>query len=165
MEYWDAYDKNGNKLNFDLIRGEPIPANVYHLLCDTIVLHQDGIYLLMQRDYKLKTWAGIFQVGAGGHAIKGENPVEYAIRELREETGILRIELEELYISIVDDEQAIFYGYLGITDCPKDSVCLQEGETIAYKWVSKEEFVAFVDSENCMNTQKKRLKKYVDSIR
>ena len=31
MEYWDAYDKNGNKLYFDLIRGEPIPVNVYHL--------------------------------------------------------------------------------------------------------------------------------------
>lgn len=27
MEFWDAYDKNGNKLNFDLIRGESIPEN------------------------------------------------------------------------------------------------------------------------------------------
>ena len=119
----------------------------------------------MQRDYQLKTWAGMFQVGAGGHAIKGELPAECAIRELREEAGIFRIELKELYISIVDDEQAIFYGYLGVTDCPKDSIRLQEGETIAYKWVSKDEFVAFVNSENCMDTQKKRLKNYVDSIR
>lgn len=107
----------------------------------------------------------MYQVGAGGHAIKGECPVECAIRELREEAGILRIELKELYISIVEDEQAIFYGYLGVTDCPKDSVRLQEGETIAYKWVSKDEFIAFVDSENCMDTQKKRLKNYVNSIR
>lgn len=165
MEHWDAYDRNGNKLSFDLVRGMPIPANVYHLLCDTVVIHQDGTYLLMQRDYRAKTWAGMYQVGAGGHAIKGETPVECAIRELREETGILCSELKELYISIVDDEQAIFYGYLCVTNCEKNSVRLQEGETIAYKWVSKDEFVAYMDSEDCMETQKVRLTDYVNSIR
>ena len=56
-------------------------------------------------------------------------------------------------------------AYLCITDCPKDAIRLQEGETITYKWVSKEEFIAYMDSNDCMDTQKTRLKEFVDSIR
>lgn len=165
MELWDAYDRNGIKLNFDLKRGDVIPPNVYHLLCDTVVRHEDGTYLLMQRAWELKNWAGMFQVGAGGHAIKGESPIECAIRELKEEAGIVCNDLEELYITVVDKQHAIFHGFLCVTDCPKDGICLQEGETITYKWVSKEEFIAYMDSDNCMDTQKIRLKAFVDSIR
>lgn len=165
MELWDAYDRSGNKLNFSIKRGETIPQNVYHILSDTVVRHQDGTYLLMQRAWELRRWAGMFQVGAGGHVLKGETPIECAIRELKEESGIVCNDLEELYIAVVDEQQSIFYGYLCITDCPKDSICLQKGETIAYKWVSREEFIAYMDSDDCMDTQKTRLKEYVDSIR
>ena len=165
MELWDAYDKNGKKLDFVIERGESIPVDAYHLLCDTVVRHQDGTYLLMQRAWELKNWSGMYQVGAGGHAIKGETPIECAKRELEEESGIVCNDLEELYITIEDEKQAIFHNYLCVTDCPKDSIRLQQGETIAYKWVSKEEFIAYMDSDNCMDIQKARLKKFVDSIR
>lgn len=51
MELWDAYDKNFNKIgNKALIRGESIPEGIYHLVCDIMVRHTDGSYLLMQRD-------------------------------------------------------------------------------------------------------------------
>lgn len=58
MELWDAYDNKFNRINdMTLVRGEPITDGVYHLVCDIIVKHTDGSYLLMQRDlrkYKLK---------------------------------------------------------------------------------------------------------------
>ena len=51
METWDAYDKDFNKVhNATLIRGEAIPEGLFHLVCDIIVKHTDGSYLLMQRD-------------------------------------------------------------------------------------------------------------------
>lgn len=28
-ELWDAYDKEGTPLGFDLVRGEPVPEGVY----------------------------------------------------------------------------------------------------------------------------------------
>ena len=28
-ELWDAYDREGNLLGFDLVRGEPIPAGAF----------------------------------------------------------------------------------------------------------------------------------------
>jgi len=33
-EIWDAYDRDGIKLEFDLIRGEPIPEGVYHIVAE-----------------------------------------------------------------------------------------------------------------------------------
>lgn len=48
MEYWDAYDRNINKIkNKTLVRGKPIPDGIYHLVCDIAVRHIDGTYLLM----------------------------------------------------------------------------------------------------------------------
>lgn len=144
MEIWDAYDKNERLFGFDLKRGEKLNPNVYHMLCDTVVRHQDGTFLLMQRAMKLKNWPGMFQVGAGGHAIKGETPIECAKRELVEESGIICDDLIELYKVVMEEKQAIFHGFLCVTDCPKDSIRLQEGETIAYKWVSRDEFIEYM---------------------
>lgn len=48
MERWDAYDRHFQKVEgVTLIRGEPIPEGLYHLVCDILVRHRDGTYLLM----------------------------------------------------------------------------------------------------------------------
>ena len=47
MELWDAYDSDFRKVDgVALIRGEPIPEGLRHLVCDVIVRHTDGSYLL-----------------------------------------------------------------------------------------------------------------------
>jgi len=52
VEIWDAYDRQFNKIeNIKLVRGQAIPDGVYHLVCEIIVKHTDGTYLLMQRDF------------------------------------------------------------------------------------------------------------------
>lgn len=164
VELWDAYDREGNKLGFDLVRDDPFPDHVYHLVCDVVVQHVDGSFLLMQRALDKKGWPGMFEVGAGGSALKGETPIQGALRELKEETGIAGKDLKQIYHFVKDEFHTIYYGYLCITDCSKDSVTLQEGETIDYKWISKEELVAHMDSDVCIDSQKVRLKDFVDSL-
>ena len=84
MELWDAYDKDFQKIaGKTLVRGELIPQGLYHLVCDIIVRHADGAYLLMQRDPR-KPWGGMWEATAGGSALAGETPLECAARELRE---------------------------------------------------------------------------------
>ena len=96
MELWDAYDKNFQKIpGKTLVRGELIPQGLYHLVCDVIVRHADGVYLLMQRDPR-KPWGGMWEATAGGSALAGETPLECAARELREETGIVSTDLRHL---------------------------------------------------------------------
>ena len=74
-------------------------------------------------------------------------------------------ELEELYRIVSDRSHAIHHGYLCVTDAPKDSIVLQEGETIGYRWIGREELIAFFDSDACILAQRERLKEYMDSIR
>ena len=33
-ELWDAYDREGNRLGFDLVRGEPLPEGVWHMVAE-----------------------------------------------------------------------------------------------------------------------------------
>lgn len=141
VEIWDAYDRQFNKIkNVTLVRGEAIPDNMYHLVCDIIVKHNDGTYLLMQRDYK-KHFGGMWELTAGGSALKGETPTECAVRELREETGIVSCNLEEIRRIVNDINHCLYVEYLCITDCDKNAIILQDGETINYKWIDKIELL------------------------
>ena len=83
MELWDAYDAKFQQItNTFLRRGETIPDGFYHLVCEVIVRHYDGTYLLMQRDPH-KRFGGMWEATAGGSALQGESPLACAIRELR----------------------------------------------------------------------------------
>ena len=161
MELWDAYDRNLEKIEgMTLIRGEKIPEGVYHLVCDVIVRHTDGEYLLMQRDSR-KHCGGMWEATAGGSALQGENPLDYAIRELREETGIHAEHLEEVGRVRAAGRNAIYCEFLCITDCKKDSIILQEGETSAYQWVTQDELLSMKRKE--LVTQ--RMQNFVDDLK
>ncbi len=134
IELWDAYDNKLNKIDgITLVRGQPIPPGVYHLVCDVIVRHTDGTYLLMQRDPR-KHHGLMWEATAGGSALRGETPLECAKRELREETGVVAHDLVE--VGRETNNNSYYVEFFCITDCAKDSVILQEGETVAYKWVT-----------------------------
>ena len=145
MELWDAYDKDLNRSDgAALNRGNPIPEGLFHLVCDVLVQHTDGSYLLMQRDRR-KTFGGMWEATAGGSALRGESPMDCAIRELYEETGIRADQLIE--VGRVRGRDAVYVEYLCVTAWEKDKITLQDGETIAYKWVDGETLAAMNKDE------------------
>ena len=158
MELWDAYDEGLNKIDdMTLIRGERIPEGVFHLVCEIIVKHTDGSYLLMQRD-KRKHFGGMWEATAGGSALQNETPLECAVRELREETGINSEDLVE--VGRVTTNDTVYVEFLCVTNCDKDAITLQDGETIAYKWVSRNELAAM--ERNILIT--KRIQKFIKDL-
>lgn len=147
MERWDAYNESMNRIEgMTLVRGEPIPNGCFHLVCEILVRHTDGSYLLMQRDTR-KPFGGLWEASAGGSAIQGESPKECAIRELEEETGIRATEMTEVGKLLHYGYKSYVVEFLCITDADKDSVRLQEGETIAYKWISGKELLEMTRKE------------------
>ncbi len=147
MEKWDLYDENFNLVKgAEMTREEAIPKGMFHLCAEILVRHTDGTYLLMQR-YIKKDRGGMWEASAGGSALQGESPLECAKRELFEETGIRAEKLTELGKIIMIEDQTILGEFLCVTDCEKDSIKLQEGETQDYKWVTLEEILAIPKTE------------------
>lgn len=138
-ELWDACDRMGNPIGEVLVRGERLRAGVYHQVCGILVEHADGTFLLMKRHPKKKTWPNVYEASAGGSVLAGEAPEAAAGRELAEETGIRAEALLPLYSEVKDDRHGVYSGYLCKTGCAKDSIVLQEGETVDYRWVTVEE--------------------------
>lgn len=161
MEIWDAYNSHMEKIeNKKLIRGEKIPDGLFHLVCEILVKHKDGTYLLMQRDLR-KSFGGTWEATAGGSALAGETSFESAVRELYEETGIVAHELTELGRVVDNLTHSIYVEYLCDTNWNKENISLQEGETIAYKWVSRDELLDMCDSELITY----RVQNYIDELK
>ena len=133
MELWDAYYKNGALAGKTLVRGEKIPEGLCHAVAEVFVMHRDGSILLMQRDYSKESFPGYYESTAGGAVLKGESFERAARRELFEETGIIAGELQFVYREF--GKNYIVKGFLCIIDIDKDSIVLQPGETISFKWV------------------------------
>ncbi len=160
MEIWDAYDEKFNKIDgVSLIRDKKIPDGYFHLVCEVIVRHADGTYLIMQRD-KRKHLGGMWEATAGGSALQGEDPMTCAIRELREETGIVSSNLKEIGRVIHHDHKSYYVDYLCNTDVEKSSITLQDGETSDYRWVEAEELRNM--DRNLLATQ--RIQNFIEEL-
>lgn len=139
MEFWDVCDREGNKTGQIIPRGEIEQDGVYHMVCGILVEHEDGTFLLMKRHPQKETWPGVYEASGGGSVLAGEEPEYAALRELEEETGICARKLIPLYTEVKDSRHGVYRGYLCKTDCEKDSIVLQEGETVDYKWATAKE--------------------------
>ena len=144
LEIWDGYNADRTLAGVDIVRGGAFPEGIYHGVAEILVRHADGSYLVTQRDLSKESHPGEWEIGAGGSILKGENFHDGAMRELFEETGIRADRLELLYETSKIHENgigALYSCYLCVTDIEKDSIVLQKGETIGYKWLSAEEII------------------------
>lgn len=163
MELWDAFYRDGTPAGCTLVRGEPIPAGLYHQVVEVLVRHQDGDYLLMRRDHQKISYPGYWEAGAGGSVLAGESVIAGARRELREETGIIADDLT-LICAQNNLKDTFYYDFLCVTGQSKQSVVLQEGETIAYRWLPREEFVRFLHSPQFVPTVRERWLPFLNKL-
>ena len=169
MEIWDLYDREGKRTGQTWERGfgnyKQIPDGYYHMVVDILVQHVDGSYLLTKRDMCKDVYPGYWEASAGGSALSGEEPLEAAKRELYEETGLTALNMELVSHVFRDPSHSMFYSFLATVDADKDSVILQEGETVEYKWVDARGFIEYVDSDQAIKTHNDRYKELIEAIR
>ena len=88
MEIWDLYTADGQKTGRTMTRGEKVPAGYYHMVCDILIRHTDGDYLLMLRSKEKKVFPGRWESSCGGSALAGEDAIT-AARGLARRKGLL----------------------------------------------------------------------------
>jgi len=86
-ELWDIYDADGNPKGYRKHRGEPLAPGEFHLVVHIWIKQPDGKYLITKRA-KEKGFPGMWEC-TGGSAVAGDDSLTAALREVREETGII----------------------------------------------------------------------------
>ena len=166
MELWDLYNEQGQKTGetWERSRALEIPEDRYHIVCDVLIRHQDGEFLLTLRDPEKDIYPGCLEASAGGSALAGETPEEAARREMLEETGLTADRLELIGTTVRPHSHSVIYAYLAIVNCEKDSVRLQPGETVDYQWVDVLTFLRMIQEEPVLKIQYPRYKPYLDTL-
>ena len=169
MELWDLYDIDLNPLHKTWERkpgkNNDLPEGEYHIVVDLLIRHADGDFLITRRDTRKDICPGMWEASAGGSAVAGETAEEAAYREMFEETGLKAEKLEYINKTISERSHSIFFSYLAYVSCDKDSVVLQEGETIEYKWLDLDGFFKFLEADNVLKSHNERYRKYIDTLR
>lgn len=160
-EIWDAYDGNGNRLGFDLYRDEPVPKGAHHIVVKILVFSADGKVLITQRD-KNKS-SPLKWENTCGSILKGETPIQGAIRELKEETGIVVSE-EQLKLAYTEVREPPIYKCFVAHVSGNERIILQEGETVDYKWLSYNEFLEFIKTNKFDDGASKGILRHIAEI-
>lgn len=86
-EIWDLYDENRELLGKNHVRGEQLPIDGYHLVVHVWIRNSKGEYLIVQRSANRPTFPLVWEC-VDGSVIKGEDSLQGALREVKEEVGV-----------------------------------------------------------------------------
>lgn len=86
-EIWDLYNENRELLGKDHVRGEQLPIDGYHLVVHVWIRNSKGQYLISQRSANRPTFPLVWEC-VDGSVVKGEDSLQGALREVKEEVGV-----------------------------------------------------------------------------
>ena len=137
MEKWDLYNAKREKSGITVCRGEIIPKGLYHLSVSVWIVNQQGQYLLSQRHPKKQY--PLYWECTGGSVLSGETSLQGAIREVKEELGILLTPgSEKLNLFRADGKMCRIFTmfWLFHKDIKIEEMRLQETEVVDVQWVN-----------------------------
>lgn len=136
QEMWDLYDKDGNSLNRQHVRGMQIPEGCYHYVVHIYPFYKGKLLITKRADSK--TYGGYWET-TGGSVLKGETAFEGAKRELLEECGVTAF--DESWKRIDEVAQGNWINVYYTCEITSNHVILQKEETSEYRFVDEFEFL------------------------
>lgn len=126
-ELWDVYDENRKLTGRLQRRGDALESGDYHLVVFIWVQNRDGQFLLTKRSPN-KGFPNLWET-TGGSALAGDDSLTAAMREVREETGLILHPEHGTYLFTRWGENYFSDYWLFRQDFDLNDVVLQEGET------------------------------------
>ena len=138
-ELWDLLDEDGMPIGASHVRGEKLPHGAFHRVVEIFTLNSKGEMLVTKRAPEKKPYPNMWET-TGGAVVAGEDSLDAARRELKEETGI-EISAGELELILTHKSKSAFVDiYLARKDVPEEHLIMQPGETVDARWVTLPEF-------------------------
>lgn len=149
-EIWDLYDSHGDKTGKTMVRGENIPAGLYHIGVHIWPINDNGEFLIQRRSLTVQWKPGIWAV-TGGSAVSGEEPLAAARRELREELGYDARADEMKFVARLRRSNSFCYVYALKLSMPESDFVLQKEEVSAVRWCSSQRLTQMVSEGSMYN--------------
>ncbi|MBR3503107.1 MAG: NUDIX domain-containing protein [Clostridia bacterium] len=139
MEFWDAYDDQRRLIpNARLVRGEPIPKGMNHLVIHAWFINPEGKLLIQRRAFDRPLAPGLWFC-TGGSALQGEDTRAACVRETQEEMGFTP-DMSRAVMPVSLKGRDYFTDVFMIpTDIPLSALRLQTAEVADAKWATLEE--------------------------
>lgn len=152
LELWDLLDRNRNKIDKTHERGKPLPEGYYHLLVYIIVQNDKGEILLSKR-HQNKVFGNLWEC-TGGSALAGEDSLQAALREVKEEVGLdlASIDGKIIFQETRENPPAHFDYWLFQANAAIEDLTFQNDEVIDAKWVTREAFEKMVKKKEVVPT-------------
>ncbi|MDO5378710.1 MAG: NUDIX domain-containing protein [Clostridia bacterium] len=142
-ELWDLYDARGQKTGRTMIRGQEVPAGLYHLAVHIWPINDKGEYLIQRRAPTVQ-WSPNLWAATGGSAVSGEDALSAGLRELREELGY-RAAAQEMALLAHLRRSSSFCSVFTISlNCDASAFVLQKEEVSAVRWCSQAQIMRMV---------------------
>ncbi|RPF50661.1 NUDIX hydrolase [Aquisalibacillus elongatus] len=145
MEIWDIYDKQRNRTNRQLRRGDAFESGDYHLVVHVCLFNEKGEMLIQKRQSDRDHWPNMWDLTVGGSAIAGEDPQQAAEREVKEELGYelnLANQRPSLTINFENGFDDIF---IVRTEVELPSLPIPSEEVQEVKWASKDVILSKIE--------------------
>ena len=157
-EIWDLYDENRELLGKDHVRGEQLPIDGYHLVVHVWIRNSKGEYLISQRSANRPTFPLVWEC-VDGSVVKGEDSLQGALREVKEEVGvdllpekgqvilsdIKKIEFGKVVNKIVDVWLFEYDGKVDLSNATTDEVA-------QVAWMNREQIKELFDANMFVDT-------------
>ena len=157
-EIWDLYDENKELLGKDHVRGEQLPIDGYHLVVHVWIRNAKGEYLIAQRSANRPTFPMVWEC-VDGSVVKGEDSLQGALREVKEEVGvdllpekgqvilsdIKKIEFGKVVNKIVDVWLFEYDGEVDLSNATTD-------EVVQVAWMSRSQIKELFDANMFVET-------------
>lgn len=152
MELLRVVDKQGNNTNEILEREELHSRNKLHNEVTIYIINNNNEVLLQRRSKNRRFSPDKLGVIAG-HSLYNENPIETAIREVKEEVGlkINKKDIHELlpkYLVIEEYNNHYMYPYYVISDLKEKDFSIQKEELQYVKWYNIDDIIDMINSNN-----------------
>lgn len=154
MEWFDLYNRQGEKLPKTMTRGGENSAGEYHLVVHIWMRNQAGDYLIQQRNKQSDLIPHQWGTTSGAVS-KGETSIGGALREIKEEIGLTLSPKDLTLVKryFIDDTKANYITdvYLVLKDIDLSTLTLLESEVKDVSYASMEKIHSMIQNNTFWN--------------